>query len=229
MGSNRAGIRWYELRDADDGNWYIYQQSTWSPDATNSRWMGNIAMDQQGNIAMAYSFVGPSDNPGIRYTGRYATDPLDEMTVQEQIAVEGTGPQTGGNRWGDYGQMTMDPTDDMTFWFTGEWHGTSRRTEIFSFSSWHLAGDGELEKPMIPSINAYQPNPNQVTVMWDNLKDESGSMTLYDMNGKAIMVEQITGSSNKVSFDIPGNASGIYVIRLTGKNTDLTEKIYLAK
>jgi len=125
--------------------------------------------------------------------------------------------------------MTMDPTDDMTFWHTGEWHAGTRRTEIFSFSSWHLVGDEESKKPALPSVNAYQPNPNEVTVVWKDLNDENGTMTLYDMNGKSIMVEQITGSSNTVSFEVPGNASGIYVIRLSGKNTDLTEKIYLAK
>ena len=56
VGGNRAGMRWYELRDADDGNWTIYQQGTYAPTDGNSRWLGNLAMDRIGNIAMAYFF-----------------------------------------------------------------------------------------------------------------------------------------------------------------------------
>ncbi len=231
MGSNRAGIRWYELRDNDDGNWYIYQQSTWSPDATNNRWMGSIAMDAQGSIALAYCFTGTNDFPGIRYTGRFYNDPIDQMTVIEQVAKDGTGSQTGGNRWGDYSQMTMDPTDDMTFWFTGEWmaSGSSRKTEIFSFSTWNLTGTEESKVKPLPYFNAYQPDANQLTISWRDLADANPDLSVYDMNGKIIHTQQLDGNTGEITVDLPGNASGIYVARLNGEKTDLSNKIYIAQ
>ncbi len=154
------------------------------------------------------------------------------MTVQEQIGVEGLGSQSlaTGNRYGDYSQMTMDPSDDMTFWYTGEYLGNSgaRNTRIISFSSWHLAGQDEVQEP-IPFFNAYQPAPETVRVIWNDLKDESVVATITDMNGKQINAVQINTQNAQEDIDVSSVASGIYFVTLTGKNTNLSQKIYLAK
>ena len=228
--TNRGGIRWYELRDNNDGNWSIYQQGTWSPDTQNSRWLGNIAMDAQGNIGLAYSFAGPSNYCGIRYTGRFKDDPLGEMTVQEQVVKTGTGSQTVANRFGDYSQMTMDPEDDMTFWFTGEWisSGGISKTEVFSFSSWFFT-ETEENPSTAPYFNAYQPNPSELTLVWKNIKDENTTIEVYDMSGKLILAELANGTSNQENYSIPGNTSGVYLVKLSGTNTALSKKVYLAK
>ncbi len=47
----RIGMRWYEIRDPG-GTPVLYQEGTYIPDA-DSRWMGAIAMDQEGNMAWA--------------------------------------------------------------------------------------------------------------------------------------------------------------------------------
>jgi len=228
--TNRAGVRWYELRDNNDGQWYIYQQSTYSPDSDNNRWMGGIAMDHQGSIALAYCFNGPSDAPGIRYTGRYANDPLDQMTVQEQIAIDGNGYQDATNRYGDYSQMTMDPSDDQTFWFTGEYMGgnNSPRTRIFSFTSWNLAGV-ENDPINVPFFNAYQPSPEVVRIIWNDILDNEVTATLVDMNGKLIASQKILTSEAQMDIDVSSVASGIYVVNFTGPQTKLSQKIYLAQ
>lgn len=227
--SNRAGIRWFELRDDNDGVWYIHQEGTYSPDTQNSRWMGNIAMDCFGNIGMAYSFAGSDNYAGIRFTGRFKDDPLGQMTVAEQTAVEGQSSQTGGNRYGDYSQMTMDPADDYTFWYTGEYIGTSgsRRTRIFSFSSWYLLGQ---EGPELanPYFSAFQPTASTIKLVWNSLLDEEVVAELVDMNGKVIFSEQINTLENEKTFEVPSFAKGVYVIKLTGKNTNLTKKLYLS-
>lgn len=225
--TNRAGVRWYELREENDGVWYIYQQGTYSPDNNNNRWLGNIAMDQQGNIAMAYSFVGPSDYAGIRYTGRFKNDPLGQMTVPEQIAVEGTSAQTVTNRYGDYSQMTMDPDDDMTFWFTGEYlSGGSPKTRIFAFSTWHLLGEENMEEAL-PFFNAYQPSPEIVRVVWRDLKDQNVTASIVDMNGKMVASTTVNSQTSQEDINVSGLASGIYLISLTGEQTNLQKKVYL--
>jgi hypothetical protein len=121
-GNKRAevdGVRWYEVR-ISNGTPSIFQQGTYAPDST-SRWMGSIAMDKFGNIALGYSASSSSVLPSIRYTGRLATDALGTMQA-ENIIQAGGGSQTSTlHRWGDYSAMTVDPVDDCTFWFTSEY------------------------------------------------------------------------------------------------------------
>lgn len=121
-----AGIRWYEIRRID-GDYYIYQQGTYAPDDGVHRWMGSIAMDQLGNIALGYSVVNGVDvYPGIRYTGRLAGDPIGNMTLAEGVIINGTGVQTTTNsRWGDYSSMNVDLVDDCTFWYVNEYYEIS--------------------------------------------------------------------------------------------------------
>jgi len=118
-----AGVRWYEIR-RQDGAYSVYQQGTFAPDDGVHRWMGSIAMDNNGNMALGYSVVNGVDvYPGIRYTGRMAGDPLDTMTVPEATIIDGTGVQTTTNsRWGDYTSMNVDPRDDCTFWYVNEYY-----------------------------------------------------------------------------------------------------------
>lgn len=137
--SGVAGIRWYELRNPGSG-WSVYQQSTYSPDASY-RFMGSIAQDSSGNIALGFSISSSTMYPSIHYTGRLVTDPLNTMTVAEQSIWNGTGSQTGSwggrSRWGDYSSMTVDP--DQSFWYTQEYYQTTTgqiawKTRIGSFS-----------------------------------------------------------------------------------------------
>jgi hypothetical protein len=140
----RSGIRWYELRIPKGGDPSVYQQGTYAPadSLTNPvwRWMGSIAQDKKGDIAAGFSASGPNDYPSVRYTGRAAGDPLGQMTQAEQVAYTGTGPQTEAEgRWGDYSDLTVDPSDDCTFWYTQEYLGTDTlvigtwRTRVVSF------------------------------------------------------------------------------------------------
>ena len=131
-----SGVRWYELRKSGGGNWVIYQQDTYAPDS-NYRWMGSVAMDGDGNIAIGYSVSSESLYPSIRYTGRKAGDPLNTTPRREQSIKDGVNSQTGTARWGDYSAMSVDPVDDCTFWYTQEYvYGTiwaPWRTRIASF------------------------------------------------------------------------------------------------
>jgi len=115
-----AAVRWYELR-SPGASPVVYQQSTYAPDSS-FRWMGSVAMDKQGNMALGYSVSSSSLHPAVRYTGRLATDALSTMEAETSLFA-GAGSQTGNNlaRWGDYSAMTVDPSDDCTFWYTTEY------------------------------------------------------------------------------------------------------------
>lgn len=118
-----AGVRWYEIRRSR-GAYSIYQQGTYAPDDGVHRWMGSIAMDRNGNMGLGYSVSNGVDvYPGIRYTGRMASDPPGQMPLGEAVLINGTGVQTTTNsRWGDYTSMNIDPRDDCTFWYVNEYY-----------------------------------------------------------------------------------------------------------
>ncbi len=115
-----TGLRWYELRTSGT-NLSLFQQGTFAPDASY-RWMGSIAADRDGNLALGYSTSSSTLHPEIRYTGRLAGDPAGTMPQGETTLIAGAGSQTGSlHRWGDYSSMSVDPSDDCTFWFTTEY------------------------------------------------------------------------------------------------------------
>jgi hypothetical protein len=115
-----TGVRWYELRKSGSGNFAVHQQGTYAPDGA-ARWMGSIAMDKLGNIALGYSVSSSSIQPSIRYTSRNAGDTLGTMGAEAQI-IAGTGSQLRNlNRWGDYSHMSIDPTDDCTMYYATEY------------------------------------------------------------------------------------------------------------
>ena len=133
-----AGVRWFELRAVTSGPEVVYQESTYQPDTT-WRWLGSAAMDANGNLALGYSVSSASVVPGLRYAGRLASDPLNVLAQGEATLFAGSGSQSGtNNRWGDYSDLTVDPVDDCTFWYTNEYYpsGSSSfhwRTRIGSF------------------------------------------------------------------------------------------------
>jgi hypothetical protein len=118
-----AGVRWYEIRRTN-GQYSVFQQGTYAPNDGVNRWMGSIAMDHQGNMALGYSVSNATTVfPGIRYTGRLSGDPLGQMTLGEGTIIDGTGSQlTRSSRWGDYTSMNVDPIDDCTFWYVNEYY-----------------------------------------------------------------------------------------------------------
>ena len=135
-GTDKSAIRWYELRGINTTP-TIHQQGTYDPN-TDHHWMGSIAMDNQGNMALGYSVSSSSLFPSIRYTGRLVGDTLGTLPQGEATIFDGTGSQTGTNgRWGDYSSINVDPLDDCTFWYTQEYYATTSsfnwRTRIGNF------------------------------------------------------------------------------------------------
>jgi len=131
--TGQMGPRWYEVRDPG-GTPVIYQQSTFVPTSQTDllyRWMGSVAMDASGDIAIGYSTSSQDSFPSIAYAGRLVTDPLNTLAQGETQMFAGGGPQHGElfapefGRWGDYTALQIDPTDDCTFWYTNEYYAAT--------------------------------------------------------------------------------------------------------
>lgn len=201
-GTEHAGVRWVEMRDTGAG-WTVFQEGTVAPDA-NHRWMGGIAMNGKGDIALMYNVTGAATSPSIRYTGRRASDAVGTMPGGDNALAGGTGTgsidfrpctdssgsPTNANcqRWGDYSAMSVDPVDDTTFWFTGMYGETGGTTDT------RIGAVAFDEAPVVTSLSV-----SAASII------EGGSVTLTgsftDMNSlddHTVTIDWKDGSPNTV-------------------------------
>ena len=115
-----GGVRWYEFEVGKDRSMGLRQQSTYAPDSFY-RWMASPAIDKQGNIVIGYSFGGTPHFAGQRMAARLAGDSSGRLTFRETILAEGAAAQTNTLRWEDYTQTAVDPSDDCTIWYVGDY------------------------------------------------------------------------------------------------------------
>jgi len=130
-----GGVRWYEFRLDQKGDPKLYQQGTYAPEGFY-RWMPSIAMDKKGDIGVGYSFGGLPNFPGLRFAARRAGDAKGLLTLHESVLATGEASQTNTLRWEDYTTTALDPSDDCTFWYVGDYlkaGDTGYRTRIGSF------------------------------------------------------------------------------------------------
>jgi len=146
-GGALAGVRWYEIRNPRSSP-SVFQQGT-VVDANIDFWMGSIAMDGVGDIALGFSASSDNLNPSVFVVGRKPSDPLDTM-AGPLVLVNGGGVQEMSfKRWGDYSSMAIDPSDDCTFWYTQEYYKTtgafnwSTRIGAFKFDSCSVTVPGK--------------------------------------------------------------------------------------
>ncbi len=191
-GLGTAGIRWYELRKYAGGTWFIYQQSTYAPDA-NHRFMSSITINQEGSIALGYNITGESLYPGMRVVGRAACDPLNMMTTSEAIFKEGSSPNQNLD-YGDYNSIVTDPVDG-SFWFTAQYNKTPK----WSTNMVHFTIDGcveemiEKDKPDLAHVRTISnilinPNPvsNSLSFSFIISNDDVVAIEIYNTMGERV-------------------------------------------
>jgi hypothetical protein len=225
-GNDRAGVRWYEVRNPGSSTATVHQQGTFAPGDGAHRWMGSAAMDTAGNIALGYNTSSGTVSPSIRYTARCASDPLGQMTQGEGDLIGGSGSQTSSSsRWGDYSMLGVDPVDGLTFWFTGEYYMTTGtapwRTRVGSFKL-DTCGGGGGTPPVAPSgLAATATSSSQISLAWaDNSDDESGFRIERCQNAGCTNFSQIAElGSNVTTFGDSGlAASTTYAYRARAFN-----------
>ena len=199
--TDHAGIRWYELENTGAG-WSIRQQGTYAPDEHN-RWIPSISMDANHNIALGYNIASTTMFPGIRYCGQSALENQNAngvLDIAEEIVLEGTASHSSDNRWADYAEMSIDPSDDATFWFTTEYakNGSSKATQIVSFQFQPAvvydndAGVTFLHSP-ISDLNLTNLESVEISVRNYGNNSISNIPVSYQINDGEIVSEIITG------------------------------------
>jgi hypothetical protein len=115
-----GGVRWYEFRVGAKRQVQLHQQGTYAPDGF-FRWMASPAMDRFGNIGIGYSFGGTPHYPGQRFAARADGDAPGTLSLAEAVLIDGAASQTTTLRWEDYTQTAIDPSDDCTIWYVGDY------------------------------------------------------------------------------------------------------------
>jgi hypothetical protein len=218
-----GGIRWYEIQNPS-GTPAVAQQSTFAPDS-NYRWMGSVAMDQAGDLAVGYSVSSSSVSPSVWFAGRVQTDPASTLESEVNI-ISGSGSQTGGlSRWGDYSAMQVDPVDDCTFWFTEEYMATTGsfnwNTRIANFK---FPGCGTTATPDF-TIGAA---PSSVTV--NQGSSGTSTITITSLNGftsattlsASGLPAGVTASFSTNPVTPPANGNATSTLTVTASSTATT-------
>ena len=227
-----AGIRWFEMRNMTAGTPTIFQESTYAPD-TLWRWMGSIGMDGQGNIAVGFSASNATNHPSIRYAGRLVTDPLNTLAQGEATMITGGGSPSGSaNRWGDYSDLTIDPVDDATFWYTTEYfsaNGTqfTWKTRIGSFKFGPVVPTNVISNAGSAVVSAGANgvlDPGETVTVSLALKNVGGPgniCTTSALTGTLLATGGVTAPSGPQVYGAacaPGGRSGLPQLHLYGES-----------
>jgi hypothetical protein len=199
--------RWYQFTAPKGSTSLTLAQSGDTANDHEFRWMGSVAMDKVGNIALGYSRTSPvpGDFPSIYYAGRSENDPPN-TTDGEAPIHQGGGVQTNSfNRWGDYTSMALDGTDGCTFWYANEYYPATavRRwaTRIASLKFPNCAEDDEGEGGDDNRNHVkFNDDPSHADTSSMAYQDPSRGMSVQSVNG----VRSVLYNGTCVSFT--GNA-----------------------
>ncbi|HLW01498.1 MAG TPA: hypothetical protein VKT82_22770 [Ktedonobacterales bacterium] len=230
-----VGMRWYEIRSPGTTP-TLFQSGTYAPDS-NFRWMGSIAQDQSGDMAMGFSISSSSTHPGISYTGRLASDPAGTMPQGETSMIVGGGSQNGSlSRWGDYSAMQVDPSDGCTFWYTNEYipsNGSFNwKTRIASFKFPNCGGTttNDFSISASPaSLSIAQGNSGTSTISTAVTSGSAGTVNLTASVSPAGPTASLNptsvtaGGSSTLTVNVGSTvATGSYTVTVTGTEGSAT-------
>ncbi len=205
-GGERAAVRWFEIRQSADGQpWTVFQEGTYEAPGDKHAWHASMMMDSQGNIGMGYSgmTIDPNDPNPIQvssyYTGRFAADPLNTMTIAEELIAQG-GNNIPGLRYGDYSKIDIDPNNDKTFWFINEYmsptNGRADVVGVFQIAPNFADDTGAvaLDAPETGTLTATE----DVTITVFNFGENaaSGFDVSYTIDGGTTVTETFAGTVN---------------------------------
>ena len=216
----QAGVRWYELRQTADGEpWTIYQEGTYTAPDNRHAWNASLIMDVRGNIGMGYSGMSSanSSNSDVRvgsyYTGRFAQDPINVMTIEEGVIMEGDA-NISGLRYGDYSKIDLDPANDKKFWFVNEVMSSGRKNIAGVFQIASNFNDDLAVISIDDPVSGALTNNENITVTIQNLgeADASGFQVSYQVDNGDVITETydatiFSGATEQHTFTTPADLS----------------------
>jgi len=196
-----AGVRWFELRQSADGQpWSIFQEGTYTAPDGRHAWHASMMMDIQGNIGMGYTSMSGPTTPTTEfissyYTGRFANDPINTMTIAEEVIQNGSG-NIPGTRYGDCSKIDIDPSNDKTFWFIDEYFNGGRKGVVGAFQiapNFNVdSGVVSIDSPVTGTLTSAE--TVTVTIFNYGQLPASGFNVTYQVDGGAVISEPFVGT-----------------------------------
>jgi uncharacterized repeat protein (TIGR01451 family) len=233
---NRNGSRWYEIGSLTGTPALVQSGTLFDPAASNpfGYWIPSVAMSGQGHMALgasrasAVGGTGPaSGHASISVAGRLRTDTLG-TTQAPTLAVDSdsrydTSDPGDPERWGDYSQVGVDPSDDMTTWTFQEY---ANATNSYGVRAIKLVAP----PPATPNCGS----PVQVTSTTQNVTiagTSSGGSEFFDPGpdtggpGYTRLTAAVSGGTvvNSVTFNSPTSVTLNITVTSNGpKNVTIT-------
>jgi hypothetical protein len=185
----------------------------------------SVAVNMNGDMAIGFSASAPTIFSGGYYTGRLAGDQAGMVHQSSTLraGVDYYYRAFGGsrNRWGDYSGMSVDPSDDLTFWVFNEYAITRGTPSGGEDGRWGTAWGSFTADPV--SVNEsenllydfylYQnyPNPfNPTTNIKFQISDHRFvELRIFDITGRLVqtLLSEIKAPG---SYDVQWNGKDSY-------------------
>ncbi|MEA2475952.1 MAG: large repetitive protein [Actinomycetota bacterium] len=212
VGGDRAGVRWYELQQPGSRPEIARQGTIGTTSDDVHRFMGSIAMDKGDELGLGYSVSGTNLFPGIRYTGPLTVG--SDGATSESTLMDGGGSQlAGGNRWGDYSSMSVDPVDQCTFYYTNEYYTTT-----IQGGHWNTR-IGSFKFPTCESATPSSPGPDTTPPRVQNAFASPVTFTPLARKHKVTFINWESSEKALPTVKITSKATGKLVARFTGGGT----------
>ena len=166
-GGDRDGCRWYQIGSLTATPALIQSGTLYDTAAFASNpyfyWMPSVAMSGQGHMALGCSSANGTDQASPKYAsaavaGRLSGDTAG-TTQAATTAFTGAGfydqtDSSGRDRWGDFSQTVVDPTDDQTLWTFQEYVNTTGSP--YTYGSWAVRAI-QLKAPLPATPSSCSP------------------------------------------------------------------------
>jgi hypothetical protein len=151
IGANPGGgtvpaVQWFQLANLDGGLAVVQQGMLASPG--RDRYFPNLTMDSSGDMGLVYAYSSATDDPGVWYTGRLASDSLGTLEAEAPLkagetAIAATDTTANTARYGDYAGTSLAP-DGCTIWQLEE-YAQSGATWGTWVAAYHVNGCGSSQ------------------------------------------------------------------------------------
>jgi hypothetical protein len=126
--AGQATAHWYKIDTTNLASLSLADQGNIGGEdiaAGTHTFFPSIAVNGTGDVGIGFAASAPTIFPGAYYTGRTASDPVGTVQPSGVLAAGQDfyirtfgGPR---NRWGDYSGISVDPSNDSTFWVFNEY------------------------------------------------------------------------------------------------------------
>jgi hypothetical protein len=227
----RNAARWYEFTNMTSTPTLNQSGTLFDNTASNPRgfWIPSVAMSGQGHMALSCSSAGTNFRADIYISGRLSGDAAGTLEAYAPAVTSSTSYNAQSvtpQRWGDYSQVAVDPTDNMTMWTFQEYCNTA--------NSWCVHVLQLKAPPPATPVSATNVVNNQSSLNTTVTGSSVSGSGFYDPGSDAggpgytkhisasvtggIVVNSVTflsGTSVQLSLNTTGVSPGTYSVTIT--------------